>query len=195
MILLREYYIGASQKYLTIDMQVNPNLEGVYIKSLRLSNTGDFTDADESAKTFDAIISSSINEYTREKIDWDAHPTEIRIQIEVETFCLPFYLMAFAEDPEGAATTCSYKNPLQAITFNKYPFFKTLACMAKDLEGCDIPQPFMDFLLRLKALEASIAIGDVESVNTYFKWFALHIEEKVFVLPKPNPVYIGCGCH
>jgi len=42
------------------------------------------------------------------------------------------------------------------------------------MSGCDIPKDFIDYLLRIKALEASIAVGDDESAKGYFDWLILH---------------------
>lgn len=198
MILLREYQVSANGHWLTIDAQANPALAGVYIKSIRVSCTGDFSEADSSANAFDTVIASTIDEYTGQVVDFTQNPTQVRLRLDVSTFTKPFYLLITAEDPQDSATTCAYKNPLHAVTFNKYPFYKAIACSAKQMKGCDVPQLFVEFLMHLKALEASIAIGDTESINSYFNWLVLHGESGFHCTEQPNNnnrVNQGCGCH
>jgi hypothetical protein len=197
MLILREYKVDRENKWLTVDIEVNPKFEHVYIQSMRVSTTGDFTEEDKSAAAFDALISSTVNEYTGEVIDWEEHPTKIRVELDISGMIKPFYLEAVAVDPEGEATTCAYKNPLEAVTFNKYPIYRVIACAAHEMDGCDPPQAFIDYLMRLKALEASIAIGDKESINAYFDWLILHGSTGYVCGPARAPRLSnpGCGCH
>lgn len=199
MIILNNYSITADGKWLTVDVIANPVLEGVYIDSLRISCTGNFGPSDSSAAAFDKLIADAINEYTGEPVDFEEDcPTEIRIKLDVDTFNKPFYLLVVAADPEGSATTCAYKNTLTAVTFNKYPMYQTIACAAKEVIGCSCEPPmhFIDYLMRLKALEASIAVGDAEAINYYFDWLVLH-GTTGYECNKPNvqPLKRGCGCH
>ena len=198
MLILRDYNITPDGKWLTIDLVANTSIEGVYIKSLRVSCTGDFGESDTSAIMFDDLIAAAINEYTREVIDWDEHPTQIRIKLEVDTLNKPFYLLAVADDPEHQVTTCANRNTLTAITFNKYPMYQTIACSAKQFEGCEPPIHFIDYLMRLKALEASIAVGNTEDINYYFDWLILHGTTGYNCGGNNThitPLKQGCGCH
>ena len=198
MLILRDYNITPDGKWLTIDLVANTSLEGVYIKSLRVSCTGDFGESDTSATMFDDLIAAAINEYTGEVIAWAEHPTQIRIKLEVDTLNKPFYLLAVADDPEHQVTTCANRNTLTAITFNKYPMYQTIACAAKQFAGCESPIHFIDYLMRLKALEASIAVGNTEDINYYFDWLILH-GTTGYNCGGSNthitPLKQGCGCH
>lgn len=200
MIILNAYNVSADGKWLTIDTVANPSFvpEGVYLSSLRVSCTGDFGPSDTSATTFDTLIGEAINEYTGEVIDWEDCPTEIRIKLDVDTLNKPFYLLVVAADPEHAATTCANKNTLTAITFNKYPLYQHIACAAKEFEGCEPPVHFINYLMQLKALEASIAVGDANAINYYFDWLILHGGTGVNCGQAPaniHPLNSGCGCH
>lgn len=198
MLILKEYNVTPDGKWLTVDLIANPSLTDVYIKSLRISCTGNFGESDTSATMFDTLIAEAINEYTGEVIDWEECPTQIRIKLEVDTLNKPFYLLAVAEDPNHVVTTCAHKNTLDAITFNKYPLYQKIACATKEFIGCEPPLHFIDYLMRLKALEASIAVGDVDSINFYFDWLILHGTTGHNCGRKDLPVAplkSGCNCH
>lgn len=196
MIILKEYSVTPDGKWLTIDVIANPSLSGVYINSLRVSCTGDFGAKDSSANTFDTLIGVAKNEYTGEVIDWGTQPTNIRIQLEVDTLNKPFYLLVSAADPQQSASTCAHKNILTAITFNKYPLYRSIACAAREFMGCEPPLHFIDYLLRLKALEASIAVGDTDAINYYFDWLILNGDSGYQVASiSKTPLNTGCGCH
>lgn len=207
MIALREYTVSADDKWLNIDLQANPALSGVYIKTIRVSCTGDFTPSDTSATFFDGIIADSINEYTGEKIVFDSDLKEAWIRIDVaDVACAqecagkPFFLQVTAEDPNGSATTCAYKSIIETVAFNKYPLYKAIACSAKRFEDCDPPIEFVDFLMRLKALEASIKVYDVQSIKDYYDWLIKHsnlgflCEHKTHHPHTPPIFKSGCGC-
>lgn len=197
MLILRAFNVTSDGKWLTVDIAANEGLAGVYIKSLRLSCTGAFSSTDTSATLFDTLIEEAINEYTGEVIDWEDCPTEIRIRIDVSGMNKPFYLLAVAEDPEESATTCAYHNPITAVTFNKYPLYKAIACAAHEFAGCTPPQHFMDYLMQLKALEASIAVGDYDSINAYYEWLILHGSTGYTCGEAASSHHQnhGCGCH
>jgi len=194
MIILREYNVSRDGHWLTIDVILNPSLTGIKFKSLRVSCTGAFTSADTSANTFDTIIAEAINEYTGNHVDF-ATDTEIRLKLDASIGNKPFYLQLIAEDPEGSATTCAYKSVLLSVTFNKYPLYKAIECAAHSLNGCNVPQQFIDFLFHLKALEASMAIGDKDSINMYYDWLVLHGNSGFNCGSNHStPVSHGCGC-
>lgn len=199
MIILHEYSITADGKWLTIDAEANPALLGVYLSAIKVSCTGDFSDKDASVKIFDTLIDNAINEYTGEVINWEECPTKIRIKLDASIGNKPFYLYILATDPLGSATTCAHKNALTAITFNKYPLYQIIACAAKELSmhACEPPKHFQDALMILKALEASIAVGDTESINYYFDWLVLHGDTGYDCSGKTHitPINSGCGCH
>lgn len=203
MILLREYNVSADGKWLTIDVQANPSLAGVYITSIRLSCTGKFDTEDKSADLFDKIINGygedfpgTINEYTGEVIDWEMCPDEVRFKIDVSMFHKPFHLLVTAEDPLHSATTCAHKSTLEAVTFYMYPLYKEIACAVKKVDPCHFPHHLTDLLMRFMALTSSIAVGDKDSINGYFEWLVLH--GKIYPCGEAIPQgahSAGCGCH
>lgn len=199
MIILNEYSITSDGKWLTIDVKANPTLTGVYLSALKVSCTGSFSTEDSSVRYFNNLIDEAINEYTGEVIDWEDCPTQIRIKLDATIGNKPFYLYVAATDPLQVVTTCAHKSALTAITFNKYPIYQQIACSAHELnvQGCEPPLHFIDYLMKLKALEASIAVGDSESINYYFDWLVLNGETGYTSNSSQSvsPLNSGCGCH
>lgn len=173
MISLREFKVSADDKWLMIDMEVNPSLSGVYIDAIKISCTGKFTSADTA--TFDTLLESAVNEYTGEVIDWTEHPTKIWLKLDVDVLKgNPFFMLVTAQDPEGVASTCGYKGSIEAVTFNKYPLFKAIACAARHFDSCEPPMAFFDYLMRLEALKASVEVKDYDGVIAYYDWLVKH---------------------
>lgn len=181
MILLREYNVSPEGKWLTINVAVDSQYTGAYLKAIKVSGDGSFTDS----------VTTVLNAQIDDLIDFTTHPTLARLVLDVDTINKPFFLYVLVEDPNNTATTCAAKKELTAVTFNKYPFYKALACATHELDGCDIPRNFIDFLMQLKALEASIAIYDVDAINKYFNMLiAYKTSDSQPIRPRVKP----CGC-
>lgn len=193
MIQLKEYYIQPSGKYLIINTEVNQQCQhttsgtydGVYISEMQISLKGDYIDDTTTQTTLYTQLSAALttagithtivtNPTTGVKhISFTGTSTiGFRIEMDIDSISdkAPFYIKLTALDPNSICTTCAYQNPVQAVTFYKYPLYKRVACAANELHGCLPPQQFMDYLMIIKALEASIEVMDTESINKYFKW-------------------------
>lgn len=195
MIILREYKVSDDGKNLIVDVQANPSLQGVYLDSLHISCDGTFTD--EATTNFDNLILLATNEYTGEVIDWESHPTQIRLTLPIAKAPYVFgnkmfHLKVTAQDPEQVVSSCCISSTLRTATFYKYPLYKYIACSAHQMDSCDAPQVFIDYLMKLKALEASIAVGDISSINEYFDW--LIAQESPCDAPISETPKSGCGC-
>lgn len=199
MFILHDYNVSSDDKWLTVDVEINPQFTKSYIKTFRISATGDFGDDDTSAKLFDTIIASTVDEYTGEAVVFDdvTKVQKVRFKIDLSDKSImvkPYYLQVLAYKADDEATTCAYVNPLTAVTFNKYPIYRVIACAAHEMDSCNAPRGFIDYLMRLKALEASIAIGDTDSINAYHEWLILHGSTR-YVCGQNIVTNTGCGCN
>lgn len=225
MISLREFKVSADGRFLTVDVIVDPSLDGVYISTLRITQTGDFEHGAD-LHSFDLLISEATNHYTGEKMSdsWGTDLTKVWLTLDLDGFATqglpdgPFFMQATALDPESSATLCAYKKAISAVTFNKYPLYKAIACAAHAFDGCEPPVEFLDFLMRLKALEASVQTGSWNDVIEYYNWLIKHVDmghkcmgnapmsshmphHTPFGPPHPPipypfpPHHHGCGCH
>lgn len=188
MILIQEYKVSPDGKWLTINLKANPAITGAYIASVKISTKGDFTDTtDTSIAAFDLAIAAA-------GVDFSVHPTQINIRLDVDTIRnAPFYMMVTGPN---ISTSCAYKRVIYAVTFNKYPLYKALNCASKELDGCEPAQIFVDFLLRLKALEAAIAINDRVNINKYYRWLIAHGKPTTCgSSPTSTGTTSPCGCN
>lgn len=184
MIIIKDFKVTDNGKWLVIRLNANTEtFPNAYIKSLQISCDGSFTDS--ATSVFDAFIA--------EQVDFSSNPTEINITIDIDSFTGPFYMLVGADGEES--TTCAYKSTIEVVTFYKYPLYKALACMANQLDGCEPPQYFIDYLLRLKALEASISVLDTEKINYFYKWFILQGGQvSIPTGPRVERIRKPCGC-
>lgn len=179
MVIIQDFKVQDS-KWLVINLTSNPTVSNAYIKSIKISCDGSYTDS--ATSVFDTLIS--------EQIDFSTNPTSANLKLDVDFTKGPFYMLVVVGIVGEAPTTCAFKTNLEVVTFDKYPLFKTLNCLANELEGCDTPQTFIDFLFRWQALKASMEVMDKDKINYYFKWFVLN------TCPTGSNVTIKkpCGC-
>lgn len=198
MIKLYEYYLTPDGENLVLN--VMPNHEeytNCRLTSVRLSTTGDFDSSDVSAQKFDTYLQILVDE--GEIVIAEGFKITVPLKM-VFTNCQdlnnPYYLKVTAAADNS---TCTTVKELDSIIFNKYPLYKAISCAANAMEGCEPPQVLIDYLFRLKILEAAVALGtgNREQINYYYNWL---IKQTPSGNPKSNskgrPVFAKspCGC-
>lgn len=149
----------------------------------------------------DNFLPASIDDITNEgvfPISSEIY-TDFNIDIDLDGCpCLKdkiFYLKITADKFPNTTkcTTCAYTNYAKCVYVDKKSMYGKIACVAHKIEGCDIPRHFIDYLMRLKALEAAIEVyqQDIndnysDDVNTYY--------QELILTPKTNVVFKPCNC-
>ena len=186
MIKVYEFKLSQDGKHLYVHIAANrtsPTTDAV-LNTLTISMDGDFTsDASKAFGTYLATLDTPVvtNTGTSSAPIWtvtEAFQQELVVNIDLEAVgalgeCITldqlYYLQVTAS---SAYSTCVSVDEVDIITFDKYPIYKALSCAMDSLVGCEPPQLVMDYLLRLKALEASIALGIQykDDINRYYNW-------------------------
>lgn len=94
-------------------------------------------------------------------------------------------------------STCVTVDDVCVITFDKYPIYKAIGCAMNSLVGCETPKLVADYLMKLKAMEAYIALGIdyKEDINNYYDWLIhsiplMEVTTRLRTSGGPRP----CGC-
>ena len=184
MIKIYEFKLSQDAKYLYIHVAANkvaPTTDAV-LNTLTISCDGD--SESDSAKAFGiylSILGIVANTGTSDHPIWtvqSAFQDEIAYNIDLSEVGLAggcsylnqlYYLQVTATSPHS---TCVSVKEVDVITFDKYPLYKALTCAMDSLVGCETPNLVHDYLLKLKAMEAYIALGiDYrEDINNYYDW-------------------------
>lgn len=176
---------------LTISLDGDPNglsskAFGLYLSTLGIvSNTG----------TAEAPIWTVESEYE----------DEVAINIDLEevgtaggcTYLNQLYYLQVTASSEHS--TCTSVQEVDAITFDKYPLYKVITCAMDTFVDCEPSKLAVEYLMKLKALEAYIGLGiDYrEEINRYYDWLIhsvplMEVQNRLRVSSRPN--YKPCGC-
>ena len=181
MININEFRVTPDGKTLIIDVQVDGSnyYNGGVIESIVLDTNSGSQYVEEQNR----IIQEAIGEGV----------THLRINLDVDTIGNEaiFYINVFgnSDNIQGWNELPCYLKIAQvnAFTYNKYPIYKNIMCLTKELvSNCNIPMSFIDYILKLKALEAALNVGNNIAVNKYWKQLIKGINA---MTPKQ------CGCN
>ena len=213
MIKVYDFKLSQDRKYLYIHIAANrtsPTTDAI-LNTLTISMDGDFTsDASKAFGTYLSTLDTPVvtNTGTSSNPIWtvtEAFRQEVIVNIDLEAVgalgeCITldqlYYLQVTAS---SAHSTCVSVDKVDIITFDKYPIYKALSCAMDSLVGCNPPQLVMDYLFRLKALEASIALGIQykDDINRYYNWLIKQVPLMVAntnMRVNSNRSSRPCGC-
>lgn len=198
MIKLYEYYLTPDGENLVLYVMPNHDeYNNCRLTEVRLSTSGDFGSEDTSAQQFDDYLQTLVDEGKITIAEGFRIVIKLSDVLPCNATNHPFYLhVSAAADGE----TCVSVKDLYSIIINKYPLYKAINCAAFSMDGCEPPQILIDLLLRLKALEAAIALGieNRDEINRYYDWFVANAftTKTVINTMRKSPI-LGkspCGC-
>lgn len=181
MIIINEFRVTPDGKTLIIDVQIDESdyYNGGVIESVILSTNSGSQYVEEQNKIIQEAVGDGV--------------TQLRISLDVDTIGneVIFYINVFgnSDNIKGWNELPCYLKIAQvnAFTYNKYPIYKNIMCLTKELvNNCNIPMSFIDYILKLKALEAALNVGNNTAVNKYWKQLIKGIST---MTPKQ------CGCN
>lgn len=190
MIHFNELKISADGKYLVIDASVlsESYYQNVYIDSIIIDNQDTYTSAGPSNNpVYSYKVPEVISKLTK-KVRNQKH---VRLELTKTDLKLDGLLFVYVRTKgvPSADTPCGMDNITTLGTVsNMYPFYQQAMNYIGELaQDCSIPQNFIDYILRLKALELSVRTGNyTEAINYYNKFFSGKAK---------SPIRKGgCGC-
>lgn len=176
MIHFNELRVTPDHRYLIIDAVVRnePYFDNVYIDKIVIDNQDTYVDTGMPSSK--PIYEHVIPVYTKNgKTNKQKH---IRLELESIDLGRPltdmFFVYIQTKGTPAPTTPCSldHKTTLGTV-LDMYPLYQASINMLKELsQCCEVPQDFIDFMLRIKAIELSIKTGNyIEAIGFYNHFF------------------------
>lgn len=177
MIHFNELRVTPDRKSLIIDVVVRNEkyFDNVYLDKIVIDNQDTYVDTGMPS-------SSPIYEHQIPMFKKDGRTTNRLKHIRLELTHLDlrrplsdmFFVYVQTKGNPAFDTPCSldHKTTLGTVV-DMYPFYQMSINMLKELtKCCEVPQDFTDYMLRIKALELSVKIGDyIEAIKFYNMFF------------------------
>lgn len=176
MISYNELRITPDRKHLIIDVQVQdlPYYENVLLDTIVIDTQKTFIETGPSSKPFMTIACGGVKQY-REVIDIDTVADNL------------FFVYTISSGEPSEDTPCGMTEPyILGVTYDKYPQYLRGMKLFGELEGCDIPKNFIDYILQQKAFDISLDTGNYTKAIEYWEEF-FNTKEKT--------ISRKCGCH
>lgn len=176
MIHFNELKITPDGKHFIIDVQVlkESYYENVYLDSIIIDNQDTYVGNGPSSK---AVYTYSVPDIILEPTGTSIGRKQLRLELDpsdMGSLSGLFFVYVRVKGTPAADTPCGMDNitTLGTVT-NMFPFYKKAMNYIEEVaNNCSVPQNFIDYILRLKALELSIRTCNYpDAVRYYNKFF------------------------
>ena len=176
MMQFNELRITQDSKHLVIDVQVIPMsyYENVYLDTIII----------DTQKTYQATGPSSKPLMT---IDC-GHEKHYRGYLDIDSIAdNMFFVYVISTGEPSDDTPCGMdESMILGVTYDKYPMYLQGMKLLNELNGCDPPGDFIDYILTHKAFDLSLQTGNYLKAIDYWNEF---FDEK------EKNISSKCGCH
>lgn len=192
MIRFNELKISPDSRYLLIDISVleETYYKGVFIDSIVIDNQDTYVNNGPSSNP---VYSYTVIDDTTALSDKPVGPKYLRLVLDARdlggSLDNMFFIYVRAKGTPAADTPCGMDNiTTMGTVVNIYPFYQQAMNYIGELaDTCLVPQNFIDYILKLKALELAVKTGNyTEAINYYNRFFNNNKEN--FTMKG------GCGC-
>lgn len=172
MIRFQELRITPNNEELIIDVSIDNSsyYQNVVIDSIIIDTQDTYVDSGPSSN---AIYTYTINpdEESTKRKRLILTKEDLEMSLEGNLF---FVYIVTSGEPSGNAPIAASNAKNVGVVFNLYPIYKQSMCYTKELAyKCEAPKGFIDYILKLKALDISVKTGNYQEAirywNTLFK--------------------------
>lgn len=164
MIEFTELNITDDNRYLVIGVRIACEFKDTYLNSITVDNQDTYTGNDGSVDPLYHVEIEGEQKYFRLKLD----------QFLLGT-CLNgiFFVKVTTKGGESNDIPCDWSSSTVTCTVaNMYPIYQKGMRYIRELEeSCSIPKGFIDFILKLEALELAIKTGNYTLASKYYRMF------------------------
>jgi hypothetical protein len=176
MIHFNQLTISPDGRHLIIDVSVRSEAyyKNVYLDSIIIDNQDTYVGSGPSSEP---VYSYSVPDETSELTGKTYSQKHIRLDLTPLDLNLDGLLFVYVRT-KGSPTMdvpCGMDNiTTMGTVSNMYPFYQQAMNYIKELaNNCSVPQNFIDYILRLKALELSVRTGNYpDAINYYNRFFS-----------------------
>lgn len=181
MLQINQLNISPDKKNLVVDVQVQDlnYFKNVYIDSIYIDTQKTFRQTGPSVTPFYQIDC---------KEEGELKTKHYRGFIPVDSVSDNlFFVWIIADGEYSEDTPCGMKDfSALGVAYDKYPMYLEGMKFIKEIEGCNPPLDFIDYILRNKAFELSLNTGNYETAINYWN---------SFFNEKEKTVKHTCGCY
>lgn len=192
MITFNELKITPDAKHLIIEVSVRPEpyYNNVYIDSIVIDDEDTFVGLDQGPSenpVYSYTVSDIYNEMTQK------NEGQKYIALDLDHFDLKgplnrmFFIYVRTKGAPSSDVPCGMDNvTTMGTVVNMYPFYQNIMNYFKELsKNCEVPQNFIDYLLKIKGVELGIQTGNyADAISLYKK----HLKGDIVI-------NINGGCH
>lgn len=182
MIHFNELRVTPDGKHLIIDVRVlnESYYENVYIDSIIIDTQDTYISNGPSSKS---LYSTKLTEENTKNIRL------ILDTIDLGSLNNLFFVYVRTKGTPSADTPCGMDNiTTMGIVTNMYPFYQqAMNYIGEIADTCSVPQNFIDYILKIKALELAVKTGNYPDAIKYYNKF---FKNKEGIIIKKG----GCSC-
>ena len=188
MVIFNELRITPDNNKLIIDVSVNDHkyYENINIEAIAIDTDSTFSNNGPSGDT--------VYEY---QVENDEEKKRLRLILSSDDMKSPisnnmYFVYVILSGEYHPNTPCELKKPVTIGTaVNLYPVYKQAVLYTRELsEDCSIPKKFVDYILRIKAIDLNIKTGNYQEAIKYWnKLFKGHSSTTM------SSAYNNCGCY
>ena len=186
MIVFNDLRITQDNTYLVVSVEIenSPYYEDMYLERVIIDNQETFKQNGPSATPVFTYEVENPSQTKKRNINLIISAREIGT---LENFM--FFVYVYAGGTPAPDTPCGYDvNVKMRAVINTYPIFQTMMAYTKNLgTTCEVSREFLDKILQLKGLDASIQTGNYSTAIEYWNKYFRNI--------KSTNVTINCGCN
>ena len=171
-----ELRITPDKKHLVIDVQVQDleYYENVVLDTIIIDTQKTFIETGPSNKPLMTISCDGVKHF-REFIDIDTISDNL------------FFVYAISSGDPAENTPCGMsESSILGVTYDKYPFYSRGMKMLSEIDGCNPPSNFINYILQQKAFDISLSTGNYLRAIDYWNEF---FNVKEFTISQK------CGCY
>lgn len=191
MVHFNELRITPDGQHLIIDASIlsETYYQDVYIDSVIIDNQDTYVGSGPSSKP---VYSYSVPDIVSKFINKASGQKHIRLDLDpmdVGSLNGLFFVYIRTKGTPTAETPCGMDNiTTMGTVTNMYPFYQqAMGYIGEVADNCSTPQNFVDYILKLKALELAVKTGNYPDAIKYYNRF-FNGKDKVVVKKG------GCGC-
>lgn len=179
-----ELKVTPDSKYLIVDVSVRSEsyYRDVYLTGISIRTEGTYQGSPQEGEHFTLVYEETLRDGHNEFLDVDYKHKHYRWVLEASDMGIEdmnhLFFVTITTDGDIVNSNletlpCGADDmTTMGTTVNLYPYYVQAMQYIKELGNtCDIPRNFIDYILKLKALELAIKTGNYGTAITYFKTF------------------------
>jgi hypothetical protein len=186
MIKFNELRITPNNENLIIDVSIEDAdyYQNVVLDSIIIDTQDTYVENGPSSK---AVFCFTIDDYSKKRVKLILKPEDLGVPIAGNIF----FVYAISSGEPLSDTPCELRNSrIVGTAINLYPIYKHSMLYTRELgDTCNVPKNFVDYILKIKALDLSLKTGNYQEAIRYWN----RLFKNLYYTN--NVEFSNCGCY